>query len=374
MKILLVITAIDVGGAEMQVLDLSKYLLDQGYFVNVVSLRGKRRLHDEFEKAGIPVHFLNMEKPWQLVSALIWYRRIVRLISPDVVHSHMVHANLFCRIGRIFIPIKKLICTAHSNNEGGKVRTCAYRLTDRLANYTTQVSQAAAKEYLEKGIAPPGKLGCIPNAIDVQKFKADPGSRVRIRTRHHLENAFVFVNVARLEPEKDHLTLLKAFQALAATAENVRLMIIGDGTLRAKLEAYSRNANLAEKVLFLGRRTAVPDFLNAGDCFVLSSKWEGFGLVVAEALAVGMPVIATDCGGPGEILRGGAAPDYASRPEIGRLVPVGDPVSMADAMKQVMSMTLEERAREIARGRRIVNNNYTFDAVGKQWQQLYRSI
>src|SRR5690606_12346804 len=103
MKILLDITAIDVGGAEMQALDLSKYLLDQGYFVNVVSLRVKRRLHDEFEKAGIPVHFLNMEKPWQLVSALIRYTRIVRLISPDVVHSHMVHANLFCRISRIFI-------------------------------------------------------------------------------------------------------------------------------------------------------------------------------------------------------------------------------------------------------------------------------
>ena len=133
--------------------------------------------------------------------------------------------------------------------------------------------------------------------------------------------------VGRLEPEKDHRTLLRAFQALIAHRQAARLLIVGDGSLRRELEAQCRALEIEGNVTFLGARADIPQVLAAFDVFVLSSVQEGVPLSVVEAMGAGKPVIATDVGG----LR------LLVRPNVnGLLVPPADPVALEAAMRELV--------------------------------------
>src|SRR6185312_6409768 len=136
--------------------------------------------------------------------------RLVYQWRPDVVHSHMVHANLITRLARLAAPMPRLVCTAHSNREGGRLVMWAYRLTNGLADVTTHVSEEAAREYEQAGAVPPGGILTVYNGINVQRFADKSGANARGCGQLQPGRRLV-LSVGRLVPEKNQAALLRAF-------------------------------------------------------------------------------------------------------------------------------------------------------------------
>jgi glycosyltransferase involved in cell wall biosynthesis len=362
MNIMYFVTGLGMGGAERQVVDLADRMCLRGHNVVIAYLTGKQELFPE--QLNVSVVALNGNKSlsgmMRAISSLV---RLIKRFKPDVVHSHMIHANLLARMIRLVTRIPKLICTAHSSNEGGKLKMLAYRLTDSLADLTTNVSQEAVDILVAKGASSAGRMIFVPNGIDTHRFVFDEQVRDQVRRRESVGSSIkVILAVGRLVEAKNYPCLLDAFKRVLHDDENVRLWIVGDGPLASDLALFVREAHLDEKIKFFGRRDDVPSFYCAADVYVLSSAWEGFGLVVAEAMSCKTLVVATDCGGVREVLGGN-----------GYLVESFNPEALRNSINTAMNLSPEEKNSLVVSARARVVDNYSIDSVINLWEGLYAS-
>jgi len=365
MKVIFIITGLAYGGAETQLVNLAIRLKERGWDVRVVSMLPPQAFTEELKEVGIPLTTLNMRRGVADSRAVFRLVKILREWQPDIVHSHMVHANLLARITRLLVPIPVLICTAHNTYEGGRHREIFYRFTDFLCDLTTQVSWAGLERYVQVGAVSERKIRYIPNGIDINRFMPCQETRNRIRDKLDLKDFFVWLAVGRFHVQKDYPNLLHALSRVTGKFNNMLLLIAGDGPLRPDMEELTKKLGLDERVRFLGICHNVPELMNAADAFVLSSRWEGFGLVLVEAMACQLPVVATDSGGPREILNGGT---------LGFLVPPGDSEALAAAMMKMMSLPEAERRAMGRAGRAHIEANYSLERVVDQWEALYREL
>lgn len=362
MKIALVITGLIMGGAERQVCDLADEFSRLGHDVMLISLNREPVVLPT--SGGVQVHHLRMKKTLPgLFPGFFALRAKLRSFRPDVVHAHMIHANIMCRVLRLVTPMKTLICTAHNTNEGGVLRQRLYRYTDRLATLSTNVSQEAVDTFVEKRISFPGRMIAVPNGIDIDRFAFSNEQRTRLRAELGYDHEFVFFSVGRLEQQKDFANLIRAFGLLGESplGREARLVIVGEGSLREALEDQVSAHNLGERVVFLGRRTDVHALMSVADTFVLSSAWEGFGLVVAEAMLCERVVVATDCGGVKEVLG-----------NHGILVPPAASDALARGMAQAMEFGEPEQKDLGARARRHIVDHYSLPNVAAAWVSIYK--
>ncbi len=362
MKICLVITGLTMGGAERQVCDLADQFASMGHDVLLVSLNKDPVVLPRSARVHLSHLFLKKTPPGLLLG-FFQLRKAIRKFGPDIVHAHMIHANIMCRMLRIVTPMKVLICTAHNTNEGGKLRELLYRYTDRLNTVATNVTQEAVDAYIDKRISFPGRMIAVANGIDTQKFQFSADHRASIRESLDLtEESFLYLSVGRLEEQKDYANLIRAFSLVCerTTERPARLAIIGDGTLRAALASQVERASLSDRVVFMGNQFNVHEWMSACDAYVLSSAWEGFGLVVAEAMLCERVVVATDCGGVKEVLG-----------HHGFLVPPRSPDLLAQGMHEAMHLDSETAAQSGCDGRTHVMNHYALEAVAKRWTTIY---
>ena len=300
MRILYVITGLTIGGAETITVKLASCMQQLGHSVMILCLTGKQLVQTPNK---IDVINLNMKKsPLGFIMALRNAKEIIKDFKPNVVHGNMFHANFFCRILREICPIHLLVCSEHSKNIQSKLRMFLLRITDGLCDITTNVSQEAVDYFIAKKVFRKHKSVAVYNGIDLSEFYKNRNDS--IRKEFNISNyTFVFVNVSRIMPAKDHKNLLSAFRIVHNAYQNTKLICVGMGDLLDDVMAYAAELKLKNSVLFTGNRSDVSDFYNASDCFVLSSAWEGFGIVLAEAMACELPVISTDCGGTREVVQ-----------------------------------------------------------------------
>jgi len=187
------ITSLAYGGAETQLMHVALRLKGRGWDVHVVSMTPPRAYVQELESAGIPVVSLDIKRKLPDPRPVIRLARLIRDWRPDVVHSHMVHANLLARLVRPLAPVPVLICSAHNIDEGGRLREILYRLTDPLCDLTTQVSWAGLERYVEVGATPRHRIRFIPNGVDTERFRPDPEARKRIRRDLDIDDRFVWL-------------------------------------------------------------------------------------------------------------------------------------------------------------------------------------
>jgi glycosyltransferase involved in cell wall biosynthesis len=364
MRIALVITCLDMGGAEAQVVDLSDRLASLGHVVTIISMTSDLVMMPG--SSAVTVQTLGMKK--NPVSVITAFRRACALLKdfrPDIVHSHMVHANIFCRLLRLAVSMPRLICTAHSTNEGSAFWMKVYRLTDCLAHLTTNVSQTALERAVARGAVPLRKVLLVYNGIDCERFRFDPVTRRALRQKFDVaDSAQILLAAGRFCEAKDYPNLLRAFALLAARRNDCVLWIAGggdsDGRDRAALEGLSTELGLTQHVRFLGFRRDVGDLMSAADIFVLSSAWEGFPLVVGEAMACERIVVSTDAGGVREWLGDSSL-----------VVPVRDSVALADALSHALDLDDETRLARGRAARQQVLDRYSLDAVTARWEQIY---
>ncbi|RWT34500.1 glycosyltransferase [Aeromonas caviae] len=361
MDVILIVTGLGMGGAERQVCDLADKLAAHGHHVMLVSLTG----HAVNRPQSIAVKLVELEMaktPFGFIKAYQSARRLINEFKPDVVHSHMVHANIFARLLRLTTDIPRLVCTAHNTNEGGRGRILAYRLTDRLCDISTNVSQEAVDAFVQQGAVPAGRMVAMHNGIDTDHFRFSSVSRIRLHAELGLaEDVPLLLAVGRLNVQKDYPNLLTAFSALPSSYELARLAIIGAGEEEESLKARVIQLGLSDRVHFLGLRRNVNEWMSAADVFVLSSAWEGFGLVVAEAMACERVVVATDCGGVKEVVG-----------DAGFLVPPRDSQLLADALVKALSLPMAEKDKLTKLARSRVVGRYSIDSVCKKWLSIYQ--
>lgn len=363
--ILFVITSLGIGGTETQLAQLAVRLKQRGWDVRIVSLLPPCGYADQLQQAGIPVHSLNIRHKipdpryvWHLV-------RLIREWKPAIVHSMMVHANLLARMSRLFAKPPVLICTAVSIREGSRLRELLYRLTDPLCDMTTQVSRAGMERYVQVGAVPAHKIRHIPNGVDTERFRHDPVARDRLRRELALENRFVWLAVGRLETPKDYPNMLRAFANVRKTRPDALLLIAGEGPLRTEMESLIHTLGIGSAVRLLGLRRDVPDLMSAADAFVLSSSREGLPNVLLEAHATGLPAVATDVGGNGEVLLNGTT---------GFLVPPRDADALAEGMLRLMALPEPERQQMGQHARQHILANFSMEHIVEQWERLYLQL
>lgn len=384
-RVSFLITHLTYAGAENQVLHLVTGLKARGWEVDVISMMPPDAYAEELAAGGIPLVSLDMRKGVPDPGAVFKLARLLRRSAPQIWHSHMIHANLLARAARPFSRVPVLICTAHNIDEGpvkraksrgrsttlhtlgrgSRLRELAYRLTDPFCDLTTNVSRAAVERYIRVGAAPRRKIRFMPNGIDTRRFRPDPVARARLREALGVDERFVWLAVARFQEVKDHATLIGAFAELGRAHPEAVLLLVGQGRLEAETRALVASSGLTERVRFLGVRPDVPELMNAADGYVMSSVYEGMPIVLLEAEAVGLPVVATDVGLDREVLRDG---------ENGFVVPVRDPTALARAMARVIALPAVERARMGETGRCQVEDHLSLERVLDRWEDLYRAL
>jgi len=364
MKVLLLITGLGMGGAEKVVCALADALAGRGHEVCVAFMTGAAVVSPV--NSSVKLIDLNVKSRSSVVGAFFKLRQFIDEFKPDVVHSHMIHANILARLMRLAIPIKRLISTAHSSNEGGKLRMLAYRLTNCLADVSTNVSKEAVAAFIQAKAVKPGQMLALHNGIATDTFSFDLMARKRLRKELLMdrdESLQIILAVGRLYEAKDYPNLFYAFSKLLKSGSvdlNCRLCIAGDGPLRNDLDFLAIQLGIEDRIRFLGVRHDVVNLMSAADIFVLPSAWEGFGLVVAEAMACERVVVATDCGGVQEVLG-----------NTGYLVRPGNSAALAKALQDALNLTGAERAIVGHAARQRVIENYALNTVVDKWLKVY---
>lgn len=283
----------------------------------------------------------------------------IRSSRCDVVHAHVTLPAGFAAVLAGRWTRRPVVITEHRGPFSALMETPRDRFKVRFAlkhaDAVIAVSRALAGEMTAQGVG--RHIEIVPNLVDVLRFRFSPATR-----RPGEPYRLLFAGILR-DHNKNLPVLLHALAKLSVNGDAHRLTIVGDGELRKECEQLASELGIAAKCRFLG--AVSPDEL-AGemvncDLFVLSSRAETFGIVAAEAMAVGRPVVATRCGGPEDILT----------PETGLLVPVDDPVALADAIARVCGNLDAYRPEEISEyaGRR-----FGHAAVTARLAEIYHGV
>jgi glycosyltransferase involved in cell wall biosynthesis len=295
------------------------------------------------------------------------FRRLVEVLQawrPDVVTSFMYHANLLGRLAGRWTRQPLIVTSIRSERNGSALRDRFMQLTNWMDDCCTTNSQEVADSLRKRGLLSMDKVRVIPNGVDIAALTAPAGERSRTRTAMGLSpTEFLWLAVGRLTPQKDYSTLLQAFVGVADPS--ARLWIAGRGPQLAGLQQQADGLGISPVVKFLGVRYDVAALLAAADGFVLPSAWEGMPNVVMEALAAGVPVVATRVGGVAELVEADRS---------GFLVPARDPEALAAAMRKLMALPAGERRKMGARGRDHIAAHYSLEAMAERWIALYREL
>lgn len=358
MKILLVITGLTMGGAEYVVVNLADVLVARGHEVKIAHLMGKAAILPD--NPDIEVVPLGVKSSKDIFKAYIKLRALVKRMKPDIIHSHLYHANLLTRLLRLTIGAPKIISSSHNTIEGGRFRMLTYRLTDKLVNISTNVSQEAVDALVEKGAVKPGRVVSVVNGIDINRFYFNETTRQEKRDELNIVNKKVIVAAGRLVEQKDYPNLLNAVSLLKKQRQDFKVLIAGEGPLKQELISLAKKLEVIEFIEFLGLQSDVPALMSASDIFVLSSAWEGFGLVVAEAMACERIVVATDCGGVGEVVG-----------SEGFLISPRDENALAQALNKALDLDTGERLIMGASARQRIIDHFSLEANVDAYLELY---
>jgi sugar transferase (PEP-CTERM/EpsH1 system associated) len=367
-----VLYRLDTGGMERVLVTLINRTR-QHYRHAVVCLDGYGDLRNQIESPDVRCLALNKKpgKDWRCYFRL-W--RALRMLKPDLVHTLNVGALDAAPIARL-AGVRRVVHAERGRDasdprgESRKYRLMRRWLLPFIDRYLA-VSQDLQRWLIDKVGIPASRVVCIPNGIDLAVFA--PAARAR-DTRPLLGSfaapgTVLVGTVGRLDAVKDQVGLITAFdqlcEALPQERERLRLVLVGEGPKRSVLEAQIARGGLSNQVRLLGNRTDVAALLAEFDVFVLSSIAEGMPGVVLEAMAAGLPVVATAVGGVGEIVSSGAT---------GKLVPAGDPKALAAALASYV-LDDELRVRHGSAGRARVETRFSLQTMLASYTEFYDGL
>jgi glycosyltransferase involved in cell wall biosynthesis len=295
-KIVYLIDTFYIGGAERLLLDICKNIDKTKFEVYVAAVVCGGSLEQEFRQLDIDVKVFNKKSKlgFGLIKQL---RAYLKEIQPQIVHTHLFGADTWGRLAAIFSRVPIIISTEHNINLNENWLKKFLKFV--LARFTTKIIAVSqgVKDYsvkIEK--IKPQKITVIYNGIDLAKFTYRGYQPLKP------QKSIKAVVMARLEKQKGHQYLIKALPLIIKQYPNFKLYIIGTGSLENKLKKQVKQLNLQDNVVFKGKILQPEKILQQMDLFILPSVWEGLGIAILEAQAVGLPVLASNIPGPDELI------------------------------------------------------------------------
>lgn len=368
LRVMQVISNLGVGGAQEVVRTLVENLAEAGCTPLVCAFKDGP-LRKEIEELGIAVEILP-ERRYSILALPLFLRELYQIRRAmqglviknriDVVQTHLLRSLDFLVLTLKYKTPLKVYWTFHNSNFAlredhlsrhkwllGPKRLAyrwLYRLSARWINGFIAVSDEVRSSILAEIGPVQDKITVICNGVDVRRYR-QPVDKTSLRRRLGLaENAQYMVMVATFKEQKGHRYLVEAASLLVSQFPGLQYLLIGDGDLKAEIIAQASAAGLGGRMHFLGLRSEIPDLLAASDYFILPSLWEGLPMALIEAMASGLPVIATEVSGTRQVMAPG---------ETGLLVPPGDSRRLSQAMAQLLSDPARARAMGAAAKRRV---------------------
>jgi len=347
LRVMQVTWSLVAGGSEMYAYKVACGLDRQKYEPFICAVDEGGALEPEVAARGIP-YFVMKRRPGIRVGIMWRMFRLFQRTGVDVVQTHHFNQLFYSAIGARLVGAR-IIHTEHSIEylKSRKYRL-ALRFLSRFCYRVVAIGMEGADFLREHVGIPARKIEIIRAGVDVEP---EPYERLRLESRERLgleAQDRVAVIIARLFPEKNHALLLEAFRSVSTVLPSAKLLIVGEGTERARIEKSISDLGLNTAVQVLGVRRDVANILAASDLFVLSSDREGLPIAVLEAMAASKPVVATAVGD---------LPDLISDGVTGRLVPPQHREALAEAIVSVLG-DLESARRIGLRGRLMVNRSF----------------
>lgn len=362
-----VVENLERGGLERMVIDLVVAQRAAGHRPRIACLFERGALATELDAVGVEVTACHKRGGLD-VAALGRLRGWLRAAPGAIVHTHNANAHYHAVAAGMGLPLARVVNTRHGMG-AAQPRSRGewlYRRTMRRTDVVAAVCDAARARFEAQGVRPREALIAVPNGIPVERFTAANDER-RDALRKVLGLApetRIVGTVGRLNPVKDQSLLIRAFAALHAREPATALVLVGDGALRATLEAEASASGAGEAIRFLGDRGDVRQLLQGFDAFALSSRSEGYSMALLEACASALPIVATDVGGNREIVESGVN---------GQLVPAGDAEAFAAALHALLAT--REAARTMgATGRAWALREASIETMTMRYERLYRRI
>jgi glycosyltransferase involved in cell wall biosynthesis len=332
-KILFLTRSLNCGGAERQLVLLARGLHQRGHDVAVALFYSGGPLEADLREAFVRILPLNKRGRWDVSGFLTRLVRTVLHERPDLLHGYI--GNLMALFVKPFLPSMKVVWGIRSSymdySRYDRLFRICHALECRLARFadlTIANSHAGLQSHVADGY-PKDKTVVVPNGIDTARFCPNSEARERIRAQWGVAGDEELIGlVGRLDPMKDHETFLQAAALLLRDRQQVRFVCVGDGSseYRTALQDRAHALGLSDHIMWIGMQSQVVDVYNALDLLVNSSYGEGFSNVLGEAMACGVPCVATDVGDSGLVIGG-----------LGQLVPPKDPAALNRAMQKVLS-------------------------------------
>jgi glycosyltransferase involved in cell wall biosynthesis len=357
MKVLQIINSLNTGGAERLLLDSVPLYNKTGMEMDMLLLNSSESpFLQELQRLQIRIITLSKGRIKSIYNPLLIFKLIKYIKRYDILHVHLFPSLYWVALAQMLSRAKtKLVFTEH-NTSNNRRNIKLLRFLDRLVykRYAAVVSisegvDAALQEHL---LLKKGLFHIIANGIDLSKFHGNSNKFPDLR------NNITLIQVSRFSASKDQATLIRALSHLP---DNVKVVFVGDGETRTECEVLVQRLDLSERVTFLGNRGDVPDLLAQSDIAVQSSHWEGFGLAAVEAMASGLPTVASNVSGLRDVV-GGAGVLFSS----------GDARELADRILQLIddrnlyahtSASCLERAKEFDINRMVENYIEIYNSI-----------
>ncbi len=365
-RVALCITDLDVGGAErcLQHLALG---LDRGRFDPAVYCLAPRPDNprascvEPLERAGIPVHCLGARSFPQFPVTLYRLRRLLAQQRAEILQTFLFHANFVGRLAGRLAGVARITSGIRVAEKHAGWHLWLDRWTQRLVDQHVCVSKAVAAYSVHRTGLPADRVVVIPNGIDTAVQAA---TEADLRELGIPPARRVVTFIGRLEPQKGLPWLLETAREWLPRVADADLLVVGSGRQRGMLERLARDFGMADRVHFAGWRPDVPEILAASDLLVLPSKWEGMPNVVLQAMACGMPVMATEAEGTRELLGDQTGPQTA---------PYGETQVFSEKLVTIMSSP--SLAASLGRANRLrAANEFSLGGMVRAYEDLWESL
>ena len=372
MKLFILIPSLEKGGIERSMSRLSKGLLDRGWDVSVISEKPSKESISYFDERvkllSLGSSFINQNSNiiFSIFKNILYYFKIKKYIkkySPDVLLAvKNIPVSIFLKIilkNKFKLIIREAVNPKYSSITQrsllsrifvNNLKKLLYPNADNIIAISEGVKQSLVKNFnLDSS-----KIQTIYNPSADEKILSLAKEDI---DRDLISNRPLIVSIGRLTKQKDHITLLKAFNKIHSNID-CNLYIIGEGSERRNLEKFIKNNNIDDKVKLLGYQNNPWKFLSKSNLFVLPSIWEGFGNVIVESMLIGIPVISSDCpSGPREILNNGKS---------GKLFQVGDYNHLANIIEEIISSDNSE----LINYAKLRSKDFTIEKITQEYQKV----
>jgi glycosyltransferase involved in cell wall biosynthesis len=366
-RVLHVITSLDRGGAENHLLALIANADRRQFEMEVAVLCGEGELVDAFRAAGIPVHLIGSR--WRVdPAALARLTALVRGGDYDIVHSHLFRADIYGSLAARGVSRRpRIVSTRHNDDRFflnpfvGLVHYAVSAQQDMII----AISDHVARFTIARGVRDPARVRRVYHGLDPPASSTLDREGVRIRAALGVATSdFLVGNVGRLAPQKGQRHLIGAMPLLLERVGNAHLAIVGGGDLEPYLRDLAREVGVSERVHVLGPRRDVPAFMHAIDVFAMPSIWEGFGIVLLEAMAAARPIVAS---------RVATIPEVVEDGDTGVLVPPGDAPALAEALAWLAAEPEQARRLGMA-GEERLRRRFSLQKMVADTEALYREL